>query len=93
MIPVKLFQRLTDYEEEYLHNPTPENSKRVNAFQDEIHWPFNASQEQLDYWNNINHIPDIIKCPKCGNATTKDHNSVRCDQCQRLWPLSYLQIG
>lgn len=58
MIPVKLFQRLTDYEEEYLNNPTRENYDRVTNLQVEIDWPYKANQEQLDYWNRMNHDPD-----------------------------------
>ncbi len=58
MIPVKLFQRLTDYEEEYLNNPTRENYDRVTNLQVEIDWPYKANQEHLDYWNRMNHDPD-----------------------------------
>lgn len=64
MIPVKLFQRLTDYEEEYINNPTYDNYNRVTKFQSEIDWPYKASQDQLDYWNKFNHDPDYI-CDGC----------------------------
>ena len=55
MIPYKLFMRMTDMEEEFLQNKTAENFKKSTSFQDEIGWPFKASQEQIEYWENFNH--------------------------------------
>ncbi len=59
MIPYKLYMRLTDMESEYLLNPSKENHDAVTHFQDEIGFPFKASQEQLTDWNSMNHELEV----------------------------------
>lgn len=49
----KQFAHMTDLEEEYCGNPTHENFKKVTDYQDEIGWPFKATQEQIDYWGCV----------------------------------------
>ena len=32
------------------------------------------------------------KCPECGEVAVKDHNSISCDVCKKLWPLEYVRL-
>ena len=56
-IPYKLYSRMTDMAEQIASDfeaKCPDWRKldeQLTTFQDEIGWPFKASQEQLDDWN------------------------------------------
>ena len=52
MIPYKLYLKMTDLAEELADDPMSTTKDiRLVQFQDSIHWPWRASQEQLDDWN------------------------------------------
>jgi hypothetical protein len=50
-IPYKLYMRLTELAAEYYRTPTKENDKALVTFQDDIRWPYSASPEQIEDWN------------------------------------------
>ena len=62
VISRKQFAHLTELEANYWRNPTSETFRAVDAYQDEIGWPWKATQEQVEYWNTaINR-----QCKECG---------------------------
>lgn len=51
LIARKQFARLTDLLEEFLEHPSAETDKALFLYEEEIHWPFRATQEQIEAWN------------------------------------------
>ena len=52
MIPWKLYARMTDMAEDLEVRSSPAEEHRLIKLQDEIGWPWRASKEQIDDWNN-----------------------------------------
>ena len=53
VISRKQFAHLTELEANYWRNPTSETFRAVDAYQDEIGWPWKATQEQVEYWISL----------------------------------------
>lgn len=52
VIARKQFAHLTDLLEEFMANPSHESDKALMEYQEAIRWPWRATQEQVDCWND-----------------------------------------
>lgn len=51
-IAYKLFSRMTDMAEDLALHSDASKERELVEFQDEIGWPFRASQSQIEDWNS-----------------------------------------
>lgn len=58
VISPKQFARMTDLAAELYGNPSPAADKALVDYQEEIRWPWRATQEQLDEWSRLYAIWD-----------------------------------
>jgi len=78
-IAYKLFSRMTDMAEDLALHFDRAKDRALVAFQDQVGWPFRASQAQLSEWNakrwpgcDLPSSPDPNEAPKLGEYFRTD---------------------